>query len=207
MRFHPDHPDQTAPTCANAVQGNPDHPDRSLARDHHGDRTTGGRGQHAHRCTKPQLTPHNTPTAPARATGRGSLARRHADMYERNPAMPTPPTAPPPHAGTPKGYPGRPELDAANARFRRALSRLWREGTRHDDPDTRAAVGPIAAEAAATLDRLATAAEQAEHNSARHRTALAAEEAKLARLERRLGRRIGPERPSPATNGQETDQP
>jgi len=101
----------------------------------------------------------------------------------------------PPHVGTAKGYPGRPELDAANARFRRALSHLWREGTRHDDPDTRAAVGPLAAEAAATLARLADAAEQAENNSARHRKALAVEEAKFARLERRLGHRIGPERP------------
>lgn len=110
--------------------------------------------------------------------------------------MPTTPPTSPPHAGTPKGYPGRPELDAANARLRRALARLWREGTRHDDPDIRAAVGPIAAEAAATLDRLAAAATEAENNSARHRAALAVEEAKLARLERRLGRRIGPERPS-----------
>jgi hypothetical protein len=97
----------------------------------------------------------------------------------------------PPHIGTPKGYPGRPELDAANARFRKALARLWREGTRHNDPDIRAAVAPITAEAVAVLDRLTDAAVAAEGNSARHRAALAREEAKLARLERKLGHRIG----------------
>lgn len=98
-----------------------------------------------------------------------------------------PETPIPPHAGTAKGYPGRPELDRANARFRRALARLWREGTRHDDPGTRAAVGPIVAEAVATLDRLTAAAATAEGNSARHRAALAREEAKLARLARKIG--------------------
>jgi hypothetical protein len=105
--------------------------------------------------------------------------------------MPDSPTAPPAHVGTPKGYPGRPELDAANARFRKALARLWREGTRHDDADTRAAVAPITAEAVAVLDRLTDAATAAENNSARHRAALAQEKDKLARLERKLGHRIG----------------
>lgn len=109
-----------------------------------------------------------------------------------------PDTPPPPHAGTAKGYPGRPELDRANARFRRALARLWREGTRHDDPGTRAAVGPIVAEAVAVLDRLTVAAETAAGNSARHRAALAREADKLARLSRKLGRPLGqPRRPAP----------
>lgn len=105
-------------------------------------------------------------------------------------------TPTPPHAGTEKGYPGRPELDRANARFRRALARLWREGTRHDDADTRAAVGPIVAEAVAVLDRLTAAAVTAEGNSVRHRAALAREQAKLARLGRKLGRPLvqGPPR-------------
>lgn len=118
--------------------------------------------------------------------------RAHAPTHTiRRPLMPDTSTTPPPAPGGPKGYPGRPDLDAANARFRRAVARLWREGTRHNDPDTRAAVGPIVAEAVQVLDRLAAAATTAEGNSARHRKALAAEEAKLARLERRLGRPIG----------------
>jgi hypothetical protein len=113
-----------------------------------------------------------------------------------------PDTPIPPHAGTTKGYPGRPELDRANARFRRALARLWREGTRHDDPDTRAAVGPIAAEAVAVLDRLTAAATAAEGNSARQRAALAREADKLARLSRKLGRPLGqPRRPAPGDPG------
>lgn len=107
--------------------------------------------------------------------------------------MPTPPAEP--FTRRAAGYPGRDRLDAANMRFRRAVARLHREGVRHQDAETAAKVGPIVARAEAVLRELAAEAEQAADNSARHLAALAKEEAKLARLERRLGRRIGGEPP------------
>jgi hypothetical protein len=86
----------------------------------------------------------------------------------------------------PKGYPGRPELDAANARFRRALARLHREGSRHD-PSLLPQFTEIVGEATEHLLRLAGDAEAAEANSARHRKALAEGGAKLARQMKRAG--------------------
>lgn len=86
----------------------------------------------------------------------------------------------------PKGYPGRPELDAANARFRRALARLYREGARHDAsllPSLTAIVG----EATEHLLRLAGDAEAAENSSTRRRKALADGSAALERKMRRAG--------------------
>jgi septal ring factor EnvC (AmiA/AmiB activator) len=88
-----------------------------------------------------------------------------------------------------RGYPGRNSLDAASNRFRRALARLAREG--RTDPETAAKLPPILAEAVETLDRLAAAASKAEGESARNRKAIAAQEARLARLERKLGRQRG----------------
>lgn len=88
-----------------------------------------------------------------------------------------------------RGYAGRDQLDAANMRFRKAVARLAREGDK--DPDTAAKLPPIIAEAVQTLDRLATAAIEAEGNSARHRAAMAREQAKLDRLTRKLTRRGG----------------
>ncbi|MFG2671165.1 hypothetical protein [Streptomyces sp. NPDC048445] len=88
-----------------------------------------------------------------------------------------------------RGYPGRDQLDAANMRFRKAVARLAREGAR--DPATAVKLPPIIAEAVQTLDRLTAEAADAEGNSERHRVALAAEAEKLARLQRRLGRRGG----------------
>ncbi|MEU3730293.1 hypothetical protein AB0E81_12900 [Streptomyces sp. NPDC033538] len=90
----------------------------------------------------------------------------------------------------PSGYPGRDRLDDANRRFRRALARLAREGRRHD-PDLLAEVERIAAEAAGTLDRLATVAVKAEGNSGRHRAALEREQQNLDRITRKLARRGG----------------
>ncbi|MFD1660001.1 hypothetical protein ACFSL4_17810 [Streptomyces caeni] len=107
-------------------------------------------------------------------------------------------------------YPGREQLDAANARFRRAVSRLHREAGRHD-PKLMPAVERIVLEAAETLGRLAQDAEAAENTSARHQAVLKAQEDKiraqlrpaarrgdqravsiLSRLDQRAARRPGP---------------
>lgn len=80
-----------------------------------------------------------------------------------------------------RSYPGRPELDAANMRFRRALARLHKEGVRHD-PTLLPRLASIVGEATEHLLRLAGDAEAAENTSERHRKALAAEQAKARRL-------------------------
>ena len=85
------------------------------------------------------------------------------------------------------GYPGRDRLDESNRQFRRALARLAREGRRHD-PALLTEVERITAEAAAVLDRLTTAATEAEGKSARHRAALAREQENLTRTLRKLSR-------------------
>ncbi|WP_405797225.1 hypothetical protein [Streptomyces sp. NBC_01506] len=64
-------------------------------------------------------------------------------------------------------YPDREQLDTANMRFRRALSRLWKESQR--SPDVANQLAPIIAEAARVLSELAGRAEQAEANSARNK--------------------------------------
>lgn len=84
-------------------------------------------------------------------------------------------------------YPGRPELDAANMRFRRALARLHREASRHD-PDLTPRLAAIVGEATEHLLRLAADAEAAEDGSARHRAALKAEEEKMRGALRKAAR-------------------
>lgn len=91
-------------------------------------------------------------------------------------------------AQKPQSYPGRRELDAANARFRRAVARAFKEGVRFDKaliPQVAAIVG----EATEHLLRLASDAEAAENTSERHKKELAAEEEKLKRALRRGARR------------------
>lgn len=75
-------------------------------------------------------------------------------------------------------YPGRPALDEANMRFRRALARLYREGTRHD-PSLIPQLEAVVSEATKRLTTLAVKAEKAEDGSARHRATLKAQEDKL----------------------------
>ena len=102
----------------------------------------------------------------------------------------TTPTAVP----TPKGgrhYPGRPELDAANMRFRRALARLHREAGRHD-PALMPQLAAIVGEATEHILRLAHDAEAAENTSERHRKALAVEQEKLLRNLRKGARQGNP---------------
>lgn len=96
-----------------------------------------------------------------------------------------------PNTPTPKPgpYPGRTELDTANARFRRAVSRLHREAARHD-PQLLPTLTSIVSEAAEHLQRLASDAEAAENCSARHKAALAAAEEKVRRT-RHKGVRAG----------------
>ncbi|MGW1363510.1 hypothetical protein ACWCQP_39600 [Streptomyces chartreusis] len=86
------------------------------------------------------------------------------------------------------GYPGREQLDTANMRFRRAVSRLHREAGRHD-PKLMPEVARIVNEAAETLGRLAADAEAAENTSARHQAALKAQEDKLRAQLRPAARR------------------
>ncbi|MEV6752378.1 hypothetical protein [Streptomyces sp. NPDC051214] len=72
-------------------------------------------------------------------------------------------------------YPGRPALDEANMRFRRALARLYREGTRHD-PELLPQLEAVVSEATKRLNTLAAKAEKAEDGSARKRAAVKAQE-------------------------------
>ena len=84
-------------------------------------------------------------------------------------------------------YPGRPALDEANMRFRRALARLYREGARHD-PTLIPQLEAVVREATKRLTTLAAKAEQAEGTSARHRAALKKEEDKTRATLRRAVR-------------------
>ncbi|MCB5166044.1 hypothetical protein LG634_14510 [Streptomyces bambusae] len=88
-------------------------------------------------------------------------------------------------------YPGRPELDAANARFRRAVTRLQKEAFRHD-PDLVPSLTAIVSEAAEHLLRLAGDAEAAEASSARNRKQLAEAAAKMRRTLAPAARRGDP---------------
>ncbi|MGW4021070.1 hypothetical protein [Streptomyces sp. NPDC005009] len=85
-------------------------------------------------------------------------------------------------------YPGRDQLDTANMRFRRAVTRLYREAGRHD-PKLMPEVERIVREAAETLGRLAADAEAAENTSARHQAALKKQEDKLRAKLRPAARR------------------
>ena len=99
-----------------------------------------------------------------------------------------------PTDGTPAvrhGYPGRPELDAANMRFRRALARLHKEGARHD-PKLLADLEAIVGEAVEHLLRLAHDAEAAEDNSQRHVKAVEVAEDGLRRSLAKAGHRGRP---------------
>ncbi|MCY0952093.1 hypothetical protein [Streptomyces sp. H27-S2] len=78
----------------------------------------------------------------------------------------------------PVSYPGRPELDQANARFRRAAARLHKEAAKYD-PDLMPALAGIVAEAAEHLARLASDLEAAESSSARNKRVLKAAEDKM----------------------------
>lgn len=100
----------------------------------------------------------------------------------------TPTPAPAPRI---KGYPGRPELDAANMRFRRALTRCAREAGRHDQT-LFPKLETIVRQATADLLRLAEQAEKVEEGSARHRKGLKDAEDKLNRSIRRAVRQGAP---------------
>ncbi len=88
-------------------------------------------------------------------------------------------------------YPGRERLDVANQTFRRAVARLYREATRHDQ-SLLPTVEAIVTEAAETLGRLAADAMAAESTSQRHQKALKAQEDTLRATLRRAARRGSP---------------
>ncbi|MFF3872922.1 hypothetical protein [Streptomyces sp. NPDC001978] len=110
----------------------------------------------------------------------------------------------------PVAYPGRDDLNRAQARLRRAFARTFKEGIRHDSkliPE----LAKLVAEAADTLSRIASDAEQLESASVRHQRALKQQEDKiratlrpaarrgdaravslLARIDARAARRPGP---------------
>ncbi|MBT2450933.1 hypothetical protein J7F03_28435 [Streptomyces sp. ISL-43] len=88
----------------------------------------------------------------------------------------------------PVPYPGRPELDQANARFRRAAARLHKEAVKHD-PNLMPALSSIVAEAAEHLGRLAGDLEAAESSSARNKRVLKAAEDKMRATLRPAARR------------------
>lgn len=89
----------------------------------------------------------------------------------------------------PAVYPGRDELNLAQAHFRRSCARLFREAHRHD-VDLLPQLAAIVTEATGHLNRLASAAIAAESNSSHNRELLAKQEEKLRRS-LRLGARKG----------------
>ncbi|MEU3093400.1 hypothetical protein ABZ690_00860 [Streptomyces sp. NPDC006967] len=82
------------------------------------------------------------------------------------------------------GYPGRPALDAADARLRAQLRRLTR------DPDTEHQAAAITARAARALEELTRAAYQAEEESPRARARARRQQQRLAGLFTRAGRPV-----------------
>ncbi|GAB2325615.1 hypothetical protein [Streptomyces variabilis] len=79
------------------------------------------------------------------------------------------------------GYPGRPQLDAADARLRAQLRRLTR------DPDTEHQAALLATRAAQALEDIYQAAVKAEEESPRAQALLAREQRKLDAVRRRAG--------------------
>lgn len=89
----------------------------------------------------------------------------------------TPSTSPRSGARGGRHYPSRPELDRANAAFRRTVARVFRD----KDPLTAAKASGLVLEAAAALDALTAKANRALEESAGHRASMARMEAKARR--------------------------
>ncbi|MFI1726901.1 hypothetical protein [Streptomyces sp. NPDC020489] len=84
-------------------------------------------------------------------------------------------------------YPGRDDLNKASARARRAFAAVFKEGRRHD-PKLLPDLAQLVAEAAETLNRIASDAEALEQASARHQRALKAQQDKTRALLRKAQR-------------------
>lgn len=97
----------------------------------------------------------------------------------------TPDTTPRSGSRGGRHYPGRPELDAANARFRRTVAKVFRD----KDPQTSAKAEALALEAAAALDAVTAKANRALEDSAHHKAAMVKLEAKATRALRTSVRR------------------
>ncbi|WP_405492986.1 hypothetical protein [Streptomyces sp. NBC_00096] len=96
------------------------------------------------------------------------------------PVTPTPDKTP--------AYPGRDQLNLAQAQFRRACARLNKEAIRHD-PELTPKLTAIVIEAAEHLTRLAGEATAAESGSTRNRAVLKTAEERLRRNLRQGARR------------------
>ncbi|MEU8535461.1 hypothetical protein [Streptomyces parvulus] len=86
-------------------------------------------------------------------------------------------------------YPGRDDLNKASARARRAFAAVFKEGRRHD-PQLLPELARLVAEAAETLNRIASDAEALEQTSARHQRELKRHEDR-ARANLRKVQRLG----------------
>ncbi|MFF9215508.1 hypothetical protein [Streptomyces viridosporus] len=89
-------------------------------------------------------------------------------------------------------YPGRDQLDTANALFRRNVARAYREATRHD-PKLLPDLERVVREAAEHLGRLAQDAQAVHDASSRIRAALKAQEDKTRATLRKAVRRGSPQ--------------
>ncbi|MFG3189255.1 hypothetical protein [Streptomyces omiyaensis] len=100
---------------------------------------------------------------------------------------PTTPTDPPARSGSHGGrhYPNRPDLDRANASFRRTVARVFRDR----DPETSAQAAALVLEAVAALDAVTQKANAALEQSAGHRAFMKRQEDALNRSLRALARR------------------
>jgi hypothetical protein len=111
-------------------------------------------------------------------------------MYERNPMPDTPTPASPPSRGG-RHYPGRGDLDRANADLRRQLAKVFRDR----DPHTSAKAAALVAEAVAAIDAVTAKARTAQEESAVHQAQMRKLEENYARLQRKAARRGFPTRP------------
>ncbi|WP_406469052.1 hypothetical protein OH738_18140 [Streptomyces hirsutus] len=87
----------------------------------------------------------------------------------------------------PQPYTGRDALNRAQARARRAFAKASKEGVRHDET-LLPALAALVAEAAETLNRIASDAEALESTSQRHQKAIKAQEDKTRATLRKMQR-------------------
>ena len=102
--------------------------------------------------------------------------------------MPDTTSEPTPRSRGGRHYPGRPDLDRANAMFRRAVAKVFRD----PDPATSAKAASLVAEAVAALDAVTAKALKAQEDSTHHRAYMARKEAEFGRLIRRAARQGHP---------------
>ncbi|MFC8715802.1 hypothetical protein [Kitasatospora sp. NPDC057198] len=102
------------------------------------------------------------------------------------PDTPTAPTNLPSRGG--RHYPGRNDLDRANASLRREIAKVFRD----HDPATSAKAADLVAEVVAAIDAVTAKARKAQENSAVHQAEMRKLEANVARLQRKATRQGRP---------------